>query len=102
MNDVERYNEDVEYSDQEDEAIVEIPKEERYLHTQAYDKSISDLIAMMRNEDITLDPEYQRNYIWDNKKASLLIESILLNVPIQKTLLMKVSFHLKKKSLLVV
>jgi len=82
MNEVEKYDDDVEYSDQEDDAITEIPKEERYLHTQAYDKSISDLIAMMRNNDIALDPEYQRNYIWDNKKASLLIESILLNVPI--------------------
>jgi len=60
----------------------EIPKEERYLRTQAYDKSVSDLISMMRNGDIILNPDYQRNYIWDNKKASLLIESILLNVPI--------------------
>ena len=33
-------------------------------------------------KDINLDPDYQRNYIWTNKKASLLIESILLSVPI--------------------
>lgn len=60
----------------------EIPKEQRNLRTQPYDKSVSDLVAMMHNNDIILDPDYQRNYIWDNKKASLLIESILLNVPI--------------------
>ncbi len=60
----------------------EIPKEERYLRTQAYDKSVGDLVSMMRNGDIILNPDYQRNYIWDNRKASLLIESILLNVPI--------------------
>jgi hypothetical protein len=60
----------------------EIPKEERNLRTQAYDKSISDVVTMMKSNDIVLDPDYQRNYIWDNKKASLLIESILLNVPI--------------------
>lgn len=35
-----------------------------------------------RESDIRLDPHYQRSYIWDNKRASLLIESILLNVPI--------------------
>lgn len=32
--------------------------------------------------DLILDPEFQRRYVWDNKKASLLIESILLEVPI--------------------
>ena len=60
----------------------DIPKEQRTLRTQAYDKSVSDLVRMMRDEDIVFSPEYQRNYIWDNKKASLLIESILLNIPI--------------------
>lgn len=56
----------------------DIPKEQRYLRTQAYDKSISDVIAMIESDDIVLDPEYQRNYVWDNKKASLLVESIPL------------------------
>jgi hypothetical protein len=60
----------------------DIPREQRHLRTQAYDKSIADVIGMMDTGDIVLDPEYQRNYVWDNKKASLLIESILLNVPI--------------------
>jgi len=60
----------------------EIPTEERHLRTQAYDKSVSDLIRMIRDGDIILNVEYQRNYIWDNKKASLLIESILINIPI--------------------
>jgi len=61
---------------------AEIPKEERHLRTQAYDKSVSDLVRMIRDGDIELNPDYQRNYIWDNKKASLLVESILLNIPI--------------------
>lgn len=85
MNNLISNNEEdkkVEYSDKEEGEIVEIPKEERYIHTQPYDKSVSDLVSMMKNKDITLDPDYQRNYIWDNKKASLLIESILLSVPI--------------------
>ena len=53
-----------------------------FCETQAYDKSISDVVAMIEAGDIVLDPDYQRSYVWDNKKASLLIESILLNVPI--------------------
>src|ERR1700759_690320 len=68
------------YSD--DEEILEIPKAVRKISTQAYDKSVSDIVRMIEDGDINLNPEYQRNYIWDNKKASMLIESIILNVPI--------------------
>lgn len=62
--------------------VVEIPKEVRKINTQAYDKSVIDLVRMIEDKDIVLDPDFQRNYVWDNKKASLLIESIILNVPI--------------------
>ena len=74
---------DLVYSDSEeienDIAVDEIPQEERTLRTQAYDKSISDVVSMIKRGDIILDPEYQHNYVWDNTKASLLIESILRN-----------------------
>jgi hypothetical protein len=82
--------EDINFADEGGETLPDtiaplvaddIPKEQRYLRTQAYDKSISDVVAMIESDDIVLDPEYQRNYVWDNKKASLLVESILLNVP---------------------
>lgn len=59
-----------------------IPLVERSLRTQAYDKSVGDLVAMVKTNEIILDPDYQRNYIWENSKASLLVESFLLNVPI--------------------
>jgi hypothetical protein len=77
--------EDIEFEDKSDDEEApspEIPKEVRKLRTQAYDKSVIDLIRMIREDELLLDPDYQRNYIWNNKKASLLIESILLNVPI--------------------
>lgn len=71
------------YSDNEGVSMpLEIPQEVRKITTQAYDKSVSDLVRMMEDKDIVLDPEFQRNYVWDNTKASLLIESIILNVPI--------------------
>lgn len=78
-------SEEMEFNDdfkEEDEVIDDIPKEQRILRTQAYDMSISDVISRLENNEIVLDPDYQRNYVWDNKKASLLVESILLNVPI--------------------
>jgi hypothetical protein len=74
-----------EYSDQIDDDNSDgggIPKEVRVLRTVAYDKGVSDLVEAIHNKDLILDPDYQRNYVWDNKRASLLVESILLNVPI--------------------
>jgi len=68
--------------EEQESAIDSIPKDERHLRTQAYDMSISDIIAKINTKDIVLDPDYQRNYVWDEKRASLLVESILLNVPI--------------------
>jgi hypothetical protein len=35
-----------------------------------------------RKKWVNLRPEYQRRLVWDNKKRSLFIESLLLNVPI--------------------
>lgn len=73
---------EIEIEPESDEEINDIPSKERKLRVQAYDKSVGDLVRMVREKDIILNPEYQRNYVWDNKKASLLIESILLNIPI--------------------
>lgn len=66
----------------EEEILNEIPRELRKLRTQPYDKSIIDLIGMIDRKEICLDPDFQRNAVWDNKRASLLIESIWLNIPI--------------------
>lgn len=57
-------------------------KMQRKLIIKPYDRMVKDLVVDINDDMIILDPDYQRNYIWDNKKASLLIESILLNIPI--------------------
>lgn len=44
-----------------------MPQEVRKLTTQAYDKSVADVVRMIEDKDIRLDPDYQRNYVWDNK-----------------------------------
>lgn len=57
-------------------------KLKRTLDIKKYDRMIKDIILSVEDESIILTPEYQRNYLWDNKKSSKLIESILLNIPI--------------------
>lgn len=57
-------------------------KIERKLYIKPYDRMVKDLVDEINDKQIILDPDYQRNYVWGNDKASLLVESILLNIPI--------------------
>ena len=74
---------DTSVSEYEDDEIKEIPKEIRKIRTQPYDYSVEYIVNLIKNGKIYLEPDFQRNArVWDDKTASLLIESILLNVPI--------------------
>ena len=66
----------------EEEQPIEIPPERRRVYADKSDRSIYELFRKFQRGDLILDPEFQRRYVWDNKKASLLIESVLLEVPI--------------------
>lgn len=57
-------------------------EKERKLVTQPYDMSVQTVVEQIKNEDIFLEPPYQREYRWSNEKASRFIESLLLNIPI--------------------
>jgi len=71
-------------NDEELHSSSEIPKEERKLETTSYDYSVDYLVHLMREESkkIILVVPFQRKYIWKDDRASLLIESIIMNVPI--------------------
>lgn len=77
----EATDEDLELGERDDTEESKFPPSERAIHTQAYDLSINTLKEQW--DDGTLQiPEFQREYVWDNAKASRLIESLLLNIPI--------------------
>jgi hypothetical protein len=45
--------------------------------------SVKYMLELMEEDGIELNPGYQRNYVWeDNKRKSLLIESLILGIPI--------------------
>ncbi len=46
------------------------------------DRSLSELHRWHKNGRIIIDPEWQRNYVWDSPRASKLIESFLLDIPV--------------------
>jgi hypothetical protein len=57
------------------------PPAERKVVTQSYDLSIQTLMEQW-NGKLLIIPEIQREYIWDDGRASRLIESLLLNIPV--------------------
>src|SRR5688500_10781424 len=65
----------------EGEEQFTFPPAERKVVTQPVDLSIQTLSEQWDNKFLYL-PEIQREYVWDNGKASRLVESLLLNIPI--------------------
>ncbi|MBX8465003.1 DUF262 domain-containing protein [Deinococcus sp. RIT780] len=69
------------YSDENENSILDIPPEQRRLHTETYDFSISTIIDYVNNGGIYV-PEFQRRYVWSEVQASRLIESLIIQCPV--------------------
>jgi Protein of unknown function DUF262 len=72
---------DQDLGEMDSEEDFSFPPAERRVITQPLDLSVQTLDEQWRNHQLVL-PEIQREYVWDNAKASRLIESLLLNIPI--------------------
>ncbi|CAM6088697.1 unnamed protein product [Calypogeia fissa] len=55
---------------------------ERVLQISKADFTVSSLLDKIRRGRLDLRPSYQRDYVWDKRTASKLIESVLLNIPL--------------------
>lgn len=66
----------------EDEEPLELKEDFKYIRYMPQNPTIQSLYLDYRDGDLILHPSYQRNFVWDKKKSSNLIESILLNIPI--------------------
>lgn len=63
------------------------PIKDRRVVTQPYDLAIDAIVAQVKDDTLFLRPlssrpNFQRQYVWTDKLASKLVESVLLNVPI--------------------
>jgi len=52
------------------------------IRTKPSDSEIESLYGKFKRGKLLLQPSFQRDFVWDRKKASRLIESILLDVPL--------------------
>jgi hypothetical protein len=66
----------------EDDEELDIEVGQRKIIWQAKDFSIREFLTMKNDGELTLQPQYQRNYVATDLIASKLIESIILDVPI--------------------
>ena len=81
IKNVESTNIDIE-NENENDFDTTNDNEQRKLYIDKVDKSTSDLFRMLIEGELNLQPEYQRNFVWENKTMSKFIESLLLSIPI--------------------
>jgi Protein of unknown function DUF262/HNH endonuclease len=74
--------------DGSDEGDLNAPLDRKVTLEKA-DRSLSELHRWYKMGRIIVDPEWQRNYVWDIARASKLIESFLLNIPVPVVYLAK-------------
>src|SRR5205814_3817652 len=77
-------DDEIRFEEEEPEESPEIPiaGSERTIRTDAADPEIESLHGKWKRGRLILQPDFQRQYVWDGAKASRLIESALLSVPL--------------------
>jgi len=65
-----------------EDSSLEIPIDKRKVFFERLQKQVKHIFNDYINGDLDVRPSFQRKYVWDKNKASRLIESILLQVPI--------------------
>jgi len=61
---------------------IEIDNRKKEFKTDSYPISIGEIKSMYENEEIIINPDFQRLFRWTNYQKTKLIESILLGIPI--------------------
>lgn len=64
------------------EALAADRGEERKIFTSSSDPTIKDLHDRYKDGELSLQPDFQRQFVWDATRSSRLIESVLLGVPL--------------------
>lgn len=65
-----------------DSEPLDLPESKRKVYTDQGDPEIESLYRKWKDGDLNIQPDFQRGFVWDIIKASRLIESILLDIPL--------------------
>ncbi len=66
----------------EDEEELILKRGYQKIRSETANPTIETLYRNHQNNELILHPPYQRNFVWNKSKASNLIESLLLDIPI--------------------
>src|SRR5262249_27002163 len=66
----------------EEEVGIDVPPDQRKVYTQPGDPEIESLHGRFKRGRLDIQPDFQRQFVWDRAKASRLIESALLDIPL--------------------
>jgi hypothetical protein len=66
----------------ETETAEENPYNPEAIRVEAKTFSLRQIYDMIKEGDIDLSPDFQRRFVWDTRRKSRLIESILLRIPL--------------------
>lgn len=66
----------------EADLMTELSKERKNIKTDSYDMSIGEIISLYKDDDLKLNPAFQRLFRWDDDHKTNFIESILIGIPI--------------------
>ncbi|MEZ0149247.1 MAG: DUF262 domain-containing protein [Candidatus Reddybacter sp.] len=61
---------------------LEIEKASQEIVKDGYEMSIGELLNLYRDDELIIDPEFQRYFRWDVTRKSRFVESLLLGIPI--------------------
>jgi hypothetical protein len=77
-------NEELEFENplEEEDDLAGLTSESRKIYTELGDPEVESLHGKFKRGKLVVQPDFQRQYVWDRKKASRLIESALLAIPI--------------------
>ncbi len=73
---------EIEAAQEDAEPPLEVPTTKRKIFTDLADPQIDALLGKFKRGRLIVQPDFQRQYVWDQAKASKLIESALLGIPI--------------------
>ena len=74
--------EEIILDDELDSEDLEDLSGKRKIYTEQGDLEISSLLGKFQRGRLNIQPEYQRQFVWDKVKSSRLIESALLDIPL--------------------
>ncbi|QTA90293.1 DUF262 domain-containing protein [Desulfonema magnum] len=60
----------------------EIKKAKKEIVSDGYDMSVGEIISLYKDEEIIINPDFQRLFRWKEEQKTKFIESLLLGIPI--------------------